>query len=210
MNLWALNGNKVQGDSRIGGGAMGRRFGRKVYFIDKTFQKKFILKFCLVLIISAVAIGTVLFFFLRGASTVTVENARVLVKRTSDFILPVIFYSVLGGTFLSACVALILTLVTSHKISGPLYRLKREIDGLKKGDFTRDFHIREDDQLQYLSKGLFDMNNILRGKHLLLKAKSHELKDFLEKSGLSTGEDERGEVSVLAQELVSLVDYFHV
>ena len=57
---------------------------RRNYFIDKSFQTKFIIKFCMIVMVSSLLIGVFLFFLSRNLTTVAIENARVIVKSTSD------------------------------------------------------------------------------------------------------------------------------
>ena len=85
---------------------------------------------------------------------------------------------------------IILTLLISHKISGPLYRLKKEIDRLKKGELNLNFNTRSNDQLKNLSQALVDMNTILKDKILFLQKEFTTLSSLL-KSGPLSPEIER-------------------
>ena len=153
---------------------------RRHYFIDKSFQTKFILKFCLIVILSSLLIGVTMFYVSRNSTTVAIEDTKVMAKLTADFILPLMIGILLIVATLSALVVSILTLLISHKISGPLYRLKREIDILKDGDFRRNFSIRTRDQLQELSKSLNTMCKTLREKQVELKRRVEAVRSSLE------------------------------
>ena len=155
-------------------------YKRRVFFIDKNFQTKFVLKFCAIVFVSSFIVATLLLFLSRNSTTVTIENTKVLVKSTSDFIFPIVIQTILVVLIFSSLAVVIVTIFTSHKIAGPLYRLKKEIDVLAEADFRRNFSIRGTDQLQELSKSLTNMCNSLRTKHIQLKEKIEEFKKYIE------------------------------
>lgn len=153
---------------------------RRNYFIDKKFQTKFILKFCFIVILAASAIGISLFILSANSTTVAIENTKVRVMTTADFILPFILQTVIVVTIFSALAVILLTLFVSHKIAGPLYRLKREIDKLGDANFGAIFQIRSTDQLKELSHSLTSMSNSLRDKIAAVKVETEELKKVLD------------------------------
>jgi hypothetical protein len=120
---------------------------RKKYFIDRSFQTKFIIQFCAIIIATTLLIGFLLYIFNVGTTTVAFDNLKVLVKTTADFIFPITLQILILVTLLAAVTTVMITLITSHKISGPLYRLHVELDKMKKGDFSAPIRIRAKDQL---------------------------------------------------------------
>ncbi len=145
---------------------------RRNYFIDKSFQGKFILRFSLIVIISSIIIGGLLLFLARSSTTVAIENTKVVVKNTADFLLPLILVTLIIVTIFSAISVALLTMLVSHKISGPLYRIKKEIEKLHSGDLTADFRIRKGDQLQELVNSLNQMTAAMQQKVKQLKDSS--------------------------------------
>ncbi|MBP6993605.1 MAG: hypothetical protein KBC90_18975 [Spirochaetes bacterium] len=127
---------------------------RKQRFIDKKFQARFILKFCLINIAACVLIGVLVYALNQRSNTVAFEDLRVVVKSTSDFLLPLLVPVILIVTVLVALATIVITLVVSHRISGPLYGLTRQVHGLKEGDLSRPVRIRASDQLQRLAEEL--------------------------------------------------------
>jgi signal transduction histidine kinase len=83
-------------------------------------------------------------------------------------------------TAFSAASVILLTLFVSHKIAGPLYRLKREIDKLGNANFGANFQIRTTDQLKDLSLSLTSMSNSLRDKMTKIKAETLEAKKVID------------------------------
>ena len=183
-------------------------YDRRYYFIDKDFQTKFILKFCAVVAVSSIIIGGLIFMLSKGSTTVAIENTRVQVKSTSDFILPVLIQTVVVVSIFSALVVGVLTLLFSHKISGPLFRLKREIDTLKDGDLGRNFNIRASDQLQALSKSLSDMSVTMRQRYVEVKDKCKNLKGLLEQKKFSLSDDDKKHVAKVLDEIDTVLKRF--
>jgi len=67
-----------------------RHVRRKNYFIDKSFQTRFILKFCSLVIAGGLLTVGLLYCLARQSTTVAFMNSRVVVKTTADFILPIL------------------------------------------------------------------------------------------------------------------------
>jgi len=169
---------------------MSRMFKRKKIFIDPSFQARFILKFCLVVIIASVAIAGTVLWWANQSTTVAIENSKVLVKTTSDFILPMLTVTVMVVSVGAGLCILILGLFLSHRIAGPLHRLRMEVDHMKDGDLARNFNLRAKDELQDLAQSLGLLSNSLRSRHLDLKNACHSLFYLLEeKSFTLTGDD---------------------
>jgi len=121
---------------------------RRHYFIDKGFQSRFIIKFCLLIIITSLLTGMLIYIFNRHSTTVAFDNLKVVVKSTSDFILPIMLQILIIVTFLIGLATIVTSLLTSHKLVGPLYRFKLGIDQMKTGDLSSPFSVRTGDQLQ--------------------------------------------------------------
>jgi len=182
------------------------KFRRRNYFIDKGFQTKFIVEFCVIVIVSSLIVGVSLFYLSTDFTTVAIENAHVIVKRTSDFMMPIVAETLILVTAFSAIAVIILTLFTSHRIAGPLYRLKREIEVFKGGKIDANFKTRSTDQLQDLADALQEMGRVLGAKHREVKEKAAEVKAVLEKMPAS----DKGAVMQKLGELESAINYFKV
>ena len=124
---------------------------RRNYFIDKQFQTKFIVRFCLINIVASLLIGILIYSLNRQTNTVAFENLRVVVKSTADFIQPIMSLVIVIVTFFVAIATIVIVLFTSHRISGPLFRLTAELEKIKAKDLSRPIRIRTTDQLQRLA-----------------------------------------------------------
>jgi methyl-accepting chemotaxis protein len=186
------------------------RHKRRNYFIDKSFQTKFMVKFCVIVIISSLLIIGLLFFLARGSTTVAIENTEVVTKGTADFILPLVIQTVLLTLIFSVVAVLLLTMIVLHKMAGPLFRLKSEVDAMKGLDLRRSFSIRGNDQLQSFARALSEMSAALRKEHLSLKGEYKRLKSYLEEKGYSLSEKDKDKLIKSLRALEEGLDRFRV
>jgi methyl-accepting chemotaxis protein len=127
---------------------------RKIHLVDAHFQLTFIIRFSLIILCTTAIIGICTYYFNLQSTTVAFEDLRVIVKSTADFIFPTLWAVLIIVTAAGAVIVSLMTLYTSHKISGPLYRLKMEIEHMHNKDFRHPIHIRMDDQLQNIATDL--------------------------------------------------------
>jgi len=163
---------------------------RKQYFVDKDFQTQFMIKFCTIVIIASIITGVLLLMFSARSTNVTIENMRVTVKSTADFLLPVILISFIIGTLVAAISTILLCLYTSHKIVGPLYRITREIKKLGVGDFNINFKTREGDQLKDFISALAEAvanlkKEMTKIKNIVSKISASQNKEISENESFS-------------------------
>lgn len=189
-----------------------RGYKRRIYFIEKKFQTKFILKFCGLVAAGALLTIGILYFLSSKSTTVTIVDSRVMVRATSDFLLPILIQTVLIVMLLVGLATVFVTLFVSHKISGPLYHFKKTMEDLEKGDFSSDFRIRCLDQLQSLAETFNAMIGKTRNQVNLIKTNFLSLKEKL--NSLSQEEVPEHKKSVLAElkniskELEKIIHYF--
>lgn len=187
---------------------------RKNYFIDRSFQTKFILKFCgLVLCGGLLTIG-ILYLFSMKSTTVMFLNARIVVKNTAEFLLPVLIQTVAIVMVVISIGTIFVTLFMSHKIAGPLHSFKKTMKTLEEGDFSRDFKIRNLDQLKDLASSFNVMIAKTRMQLKAIKESGIFLKQKLDT--LSESEVDKNKRTDLAElkkaykELNNLIDYFKI
>ncbi len=185
---------------------------RRIRFIDKKFQTKFILNFCLLVVLGGLLTTAVLYCLAMRSTTISIINSRVVVRSTADFLLPMLVQTVVIVTILIGLASIFTTLFVSHKIVGPLYRCKSVISTLGEGDFSGDFKIRRLDQLKDLASSLNDMIKQIREKINPLKnnfaAVRKELDDIQE---LDISEYKRASLTKIKramEELGKIVNHF--
>jgi methyl-accepting chemotaxis protein len=144
----------MKNDQQSGACGMERR---RNYFIDRTFQTRFILEFCGLVAVGGMLAIVFLYFMGMHSKTVAIVNSSVVVKTTSDFLLPILAQTVLVVAVLVSIGVIIITLFVSHKIAGPLFHLKKAMEKLGGGDFTVRMHLRQNDQLKEIADSFNDM-----------------------------------------------------
>jgi methyl-accepting chemotaxis protein len=146
-----------------------RTYKRKNYFIKRGFQSKFILKFCLIILIGTIFSTGLLFLFSQGTLISSFQQSRLVIKNTSLAILPAVIYTNLITLGLITLATIVVTLFVSHKIAGPLFRFEKELKDIEKGDLTKSIKLRKKDQTTDLADSLNKMTASLHGKVLEIR-----------------------------------------
>ncbi|MFH0839156.1 MAG: methyl-accepting chemotaxis protein [Candidatus Omnitrophota bacterium] len=188
---------------------------RKIYFIDKNFQTKFILKFCALVALGGLFTIGILYLFAMRSTTVSIINSRVVVRTTADFMLPLLIQTVLIVMVIVSLATIWVALLASHKVAGPLYRFKKVLESLKEGDFSGGgFKIRRLDQLQSLADELNTMIEKLREKIKTIKENVFAFKEKLDTiTEREVSEEKRSTLSDLkkiSEELNKITRYFKI
>ena len=187
-------------------------YRRRIYFIEKNFQTKFILKFCVLIIFAGLLTMGILYLLAMQSTTVSIANSRVVVRTTADFLLPILIQTVIVVTIIVGFATIMITLLVSHKIAGPLYRFKKVMEVLREGDFSSDFRIRRLDQLQKLADEFNNMIRTVRQQLNLLKNNFVSLKERLDGfSEQDVSEHKRpslSELKKISEELNKIIQYF--
>ncbi len=155
---------------------------RSIYYIEKEFQAKFIVKFCLLLMTGSLMTIAIVYWLAQHSTTVAIIHGRVDVHTTAEYLLPLMFQTVSIQLVVVSVATIGMTLLVSHKIAGPLFRLKAMFAGLTNGDLKARMHLREDDQLKKVADGYNTAITTLEVKVKALKQAStiEEVKRILE------------------------------
>jgi methyl-accepting chemotaxis protein len=146
---------------------------RRNYYIKKKFQRNFIMKFCFLVALGSVISGLIIYAMSRATVTTSFENSRLIIKSTADFILPAVMLSGAVVILLTGLATIAITLLTSHKIAGPLYRLEKDVDEVARGNLRMAFKLRQGDEIKALAASL---NNMVRE----LKVRAADIKNAAE------------------------------
>ncbi len=157
---------------------------RRNYFIDKKFQTNFIVKFCMLVVVTGALIMVILYALTGTTNTVSFVNSRVVVQSTADFLFPLLVQTFLVSTIVVGLAAIFVTLIASHRIAGPMYRFKKVLSSLAEGDFSVSCKIRSKDALQDMVTAFNDMIARLRESFKLVDKDIKNLKAKLETGDL--------------------------
>jgi methyl-accepting chemotaxis protein len=151
------------------------------YYIDKKFQTSFIIKFCAIVALGSVMTIGILYLLSGQSTTVLMTNARTHVLPTSEYILPLIIQTVLIVLVMVGIGTIIQVLLISHKIAGPLYRLKEGFKKVKSGDFTIGLNLRQPDQLKDVANDFNETISHIKFKLQEVKKQEALLKESVDK-----------------------------
>ncbi len=130
---------------------------RRIYMIDRSFQVRFIVKFCLLVAAAGVLTIGVVYFLCGRSTTVSILHSKVVVRSTADYLLPLLVQTVLVVMVLVSVASAAVTLFVSHKIAGPLYRLRKAMQEVAGGNLSAQMKLRQADQLQEVAVSFNDM-----------------------------------------------------
>ena len=154
---------------------------RKNYFIKKEFQAKFILKFCALVMLTAVISSVLIYLFLSHSVITVFENSKITIKTSTEFIMPGLMLSSLISVILVSLATVIIVLFISHRIAGPLYRLENSLEKMGEGDLSFDVYFRKNDETRALSEAFNKTRQRLNGMISDIKKNSKEGRDVSEK-----------------------------
>lgn len=165
---------------------------RKIYFIKKDFQTRFILRF--VVSATAWAVATVFLFVIMAERRLEEirYSTHIMVRTTSEVLLPAtIMAQVLTLVIFAALLAYAIRALWSG-LAGPLYSLKKDIGRIAGGDLLSPVTLRDEDEFQDLAADLDRMRSELRRRwarikehHDALTAVSADLSKSIAKGGPS-------------------------
>jgi len=132
-------------------------YKRKSYFINKTFQSEFILKFCGLVMLGSIVFGVILYLFSKHTLTTSFENSRLVIKSTADYIFPGLLFGGIITAIITALAASVFVILMTHRIAGPMYRFERYVNEIGFGRLCSDLKIRKKDQFQNMADSLNKM-----------------------------------------------------
>jgi len=177
---------------------------RKEYFIDKGFQRDFILKFCGLVVLASVISGVMLYLFSRNTVTTAFVNSRLSIVSTSDYIIPSLIGSGLIAIALVGIATAIVVMYLSHRIAGPMFNIERSIKQIEKGDLTTKIQLRSTDEVTKLADCINEMTDSLKNNISEIKTKADDLGKAIE------AQEALEKLSRKKEELSRAVGYFKV
>lgn len=161
---------------------------RKNYFIAKGMQSKFagtiLLLVFLITVITACNIYVLGSFFLSTQATLTEgQTAEGMMRHFVMTLWPRLLLLVL----VNVIIIFIVSIMYSHQIAGPAYKLEKCIQRIASGDLTFEIHLRKNDNLKELAAAI---NNML-GKFRDTLTNAKTLSDDIALKLGSLGQDEK-------------------
>lgn len=124
------------------------RPSRRIHFIEKTFQIRFIAKVLGVIALGMVLTGAFLYIFGNYQISRMYSSAHYNLQESWEVFRSAILVASFLSMSLVAVLAVFFTLYDSHKIGGPLYRFRMNLEQIGTGDLTLRTKLRDGDELR--------------------------------------------------------------
>lgn len=154
---------------------------RRNYFIKKKFQLTFIFRFLILILIEAALIGGLFMYISTDTVTTGYFNSILTIERTPNFFFTPVVFIVLIVVIGVTISGMIIFILLSHRIAGPLYRFERDLEEIAAGDLTKRINLRKTDQLVDFKDALNSLVESLDHRMGLIKTSFAELKELLAK-----------------------------
>jgi methyl-accepting chemotaxis protein len=146
---------------------------RRKYFINKTFQINFILRFVVLIAFGSILSGIALHYYMSERLQ---SGSEIMYHNTMAILTPAIVYTQLFVGILIILIIAYVVLIFSHRIAGPLYRLERVAERVGNGDLTVKIGFREKDALLPLKSSFQNMIDNLQCHMLRIRDNVQELR----------------------------------
>ena len=181
--------------------------------LERSFKLKFGLKLCLLTIAGMAAVTLLLYFYTAGSLGGSYKEAIYTIYDLKIRIFPLVFassYSIFILAVVTASIAVI-TVLFSHKIAGPLFRVERNLEEIGSGDLTVQTRFRGNDQMKALSDDINGMTRSLNhaarslaDSYSLVEEREKDLTKLLETEPL-----DRGRLSEATGSLALAIEQFN-
>lgn len=181
--------------------SMIRQHARKIYFIKKDFQKRFISEYILLTLLGVVIANLLLYILLIKGVDDAFYKAHIGITTTSEVVLSPLFFTATVVIALAVAAVLATTVVNTWKVRNRLRCLAEGIYGLKTLDLTVQIKSYHGDLLIAEVRGIFN-NSVKRLNEKIGSVKSEIL--ALETAALSPGSDKAAAVEQLLMKVMSI------
>lgn len=155
-----------------------RKMTDSTRLLERAFKIRFGLKLCFFTLLGGAAVVLLLYFSLARSLGDSYGSAIYTIHELKIRVLPLIFassYSILILGLVTAAIAVI-SVLFSHRIAGPLYRLGKSLEAIASGDLTVATRFRGMDQLSALADELNTMVRSLNHTSRSVMESAEELK----------------------------------
>ena len=135
-------------------------YKRKQYLVDRNYQLRFVTR----LFMAVLAVAAVSSLIATGLLSASMYQPD-LPQQTLVYCFVSIALTLLVELLISIPVIWVLGIRQSHRIVGPMNRLKKMIEAIGNGDFSQRITLRQGDALEDLAKSLNAMTESLQKRH---------------------------------------------
>lgn len=142
---------------------------RRKIFIDKTFQTRFVLYYTLLLLAGTVLFIGAAYLILNKQVGESLFSAHLAITQTGQLLLPTLLYLAVAFIIILGLATVVITLLVSHKISGPMFAIVRYLKTMSEGNLNFEAKLRTNDQTAVVADTLTEAIRSLGGKVTMLK-----------------------------------------
>jgi methyl-accepting chemotaxis protein len=135
---------------------------RRIVFINKTFQGRFVLNLLLLLLLSGLCSALLVYWITGGDLQAESQSAHGNIANALDHLGISLVLGNLTAMLVVGTLTVFMVLYASHKIAGPLYRFEKLCRQIGDGQLDAMTSLRENDQLQELGTAFGEMVEKLR------------------------------------------------
>ncbi|MDP2922850.1 MAG: methyl-accepting chemotaxis protein [Candidatus Omnitrophota bacterium] len=179
---------------------------RRNYFIKKKFQVGFFYRFLILLVLEAALIVGLFMYISTDTLTTGYSNSTLTIKSTPSFFLIPFLLIILIVCVGIGIAAMIIFILLSHRIAGPLYRFEKILNEISTGDLTKRISLRKTDQLTELKEALNILMESFDQRLGRVKNNLFELRELLAKNDPANSEKIYKAIELLKDE----IDHFKV
>lgn len=152
-----------------------RLMSRKIYFIKKDFQSRFILRFVAVATLWAAA--TVLLFasLAKRRLDEVRYSSSIDITTTRELLLPITVAAHIVSLLIVAGILAYAIHALWRRLSAPLSTIKSGIAGIARGELAREITLGKDEEFQDLAADLDGMRSSLRDRMIRIKEQQRAL-----------------------------------
>jgi methyl-accepting chemotaxis protein len=156
---------------------------RKLRILNMRFRRNFMLRFSILAVSGSILAGLIIYWF-------TVSSRAI---NPSVILLPALLLSSVLVIWGVGIATIVLTILISQRIAGPITRIEKDIDRLTQGNFRIRFAIRKNDEFKELCDALNDMAQSLKEKVAEIKQISSDI------ASTENSQEAKGKAKVLTE-----------
>ncbi len=156
---------------------------RKNYFVKKKFQTNFISKFLILLLLESFLIAGLFIYVSSDTITTGYLNSTLRIEKTQDFFFISLILIILITAVGIGIAGMVMLILLSHRVAGPLYRFEKTLREAKDGDLTVRIDLRKTDQLTEFKESINALFVSMDSRIGSIKNALTELEELLSKSG---------------------------
>jgi len=129
-------------------------FYKRTFIINRQYQLGFVLRL-LGLVLAGAAVFMVMFYLLsQGMMSVSYEHYDLRVGEASNMLMPQVLTATFIYLLLTGLTVTVITILTSHRMAGPIYRIARTVEEMHRGNLVPRIRLRKKDSSSELADAL--------------------------------------------------------